>query len=174
MRALAILLLTAFMCLPVSAQTSAPHTAAQQHIGTFQKTLMKELKQGLAQGTAHAISVCRSRAPQIAAELSQNGIKIGRTTSRLRNPLNNGPAWTTPYLDYYQNLPEKGDMLSTTLPDGTLGYVKPIYIRRPCLNCHGQNIPKEVTETLQKHYPQDQAINYKLGEFRGLFWVEIE
>ncbi|WP_321531930.1 DUF3365 domain-containing protein [uncultured Desulfuromonas sp.] len=173
MRTRVILLAVLLIAIPELAQSEDKLSTAQQRIGLFQKSLMEELKQGLIHGPAHAITICRHRAPQIAAELSNNRVKIGRTSDRLRNPLNDGPEWTKPYLNYFKNHPQSTETQATHLSDGKQGFVKPIYIQRPCLNCHGKKISPEVAETLQSHYPQDQAVGYDLGGFRGIFWVEI-
>lgn len=174
MKTLVILALVVLITIPESAQSEDKLAIAQQYIATFQRNLMKELKQGLTHGPTHAITICRDRAPQIAAELSNNRVTIGRTTARLRNPLNDGPEWTAPYLTYFNNHPEDRKTLSIPLSDGKQGYVKPIYIQRPCLNCHGKSITPEVAEALQSNYPRDQAVGYDLGDFRGIFWVEIK
>ncbi|KPK37360.1 MAG: hypothetical protein AMJ65_14760, partial [Phycisphaerae bacterium SG8_4] len=47
-----------------------------------------------SEGPAAAISVCSKEAPQIAEKISQeHGLRIGRTSFRLRNTDNAPPAW---------------------------------------------------------------------------------
>ena len=48
-------------------------------------------------------------------------------------------------------------------------FMKPLAIKPVCLSCHGseENIPATVQAELEKHYPFDQAVNYKVGDLRG-------
>ena len=48
-------------------------------------------------------------------------------------------------------------------------YVKAIRIKEVCLNCHGSNINNDLKKEIQKLYPDDKAINYKLNDIRGAF-----
>ena len=48
-------------------------------------------------------------------------------------------------------------------------YVKAIRIKEVCLNCHGSNINDDLKKEIQKLYPDDKAINYKLNDIRGAF-----
>ena len=60
------------------------------------------------------------------------------------------------------------------LGEGKVGYVAPIHVKAPCLKCHGIFLTRDVTERLQKEYPDNSATGFKAGEFRGLFWVEVK
>ena len=46
-----------------------------------------------------------------------------------------------------------------------------IPIKEVCLNCHGQNIDKDVQAQISSKYPNDNAIGFKLGDIRGAFSV---
>ena len=48
-------------------------------------------------------------------------------------------------------------------------YAKAIRIKEVCLNCHGSNINNDLKKEIQKLYPDDKAINYKLNDIRGAF-----
>ena len=48
-------------------------------------------------------------------------------------------------------------------------YLKAIRIKEVCLNCHGSNINNDLKKEIQKLYPDDKAINYKLNDIRGAF-----
>jgi hypothetical protein len=43
-----------------------------------------------------------------------------------------------------------------------------------CLQCHGANIAPPVAAKLAELYPEDQATGFAAGDFRGLFWVELD
>jgi hypothetical protein len=55
-----------------------------------------------------------------------------------------------------------------------LRYMKPIFIQAECLNCHGSetDIQKETRELIAEKYPNDKAIDYKLGDLRGAVSVK--
>jgi hypothetical protein len=54
-------------------------------------------------------------------------------------------------------------------------YMKPIYVERACLECHGvkENILPAIRQFLEKRYPHDQAYDYKEGDFRGGISITI-
>lgn len=54
-------------------------------------------------------------------------------------------------------------------------YMKPIYVERACLECHGERekILPAIRLFLERKYPHDEAYNYKEGEFRGGISITI-
>ena len=63
--------------------------------------LIGELSEALADGgPPAAIEICATRAPAIAAEVAaEHGVRIGRTSWKLRNPANTPPVWAEPLVD---------------------------------------------------------------------------
>ena len=55
----------------------------------------------------------------------------------------------------------------------TLLYIKAIPTKGVCLNCHGQNVDKDVQAEISSKYPNDNAIGFKLGDIRGAFLLDI-
>ena len=53
-------------------------------------------------------------------------------------------------------------------------FMKPIAIKPVCLSCHGgkDDISEIVQAELAKHYPFDQAVNYKEGDLRGAISIK--
>jgi hypothetical protein len=138
----------------------------------FKLELMQALQAGLAQGPAEAISACRIEAPQIAQSLSTDGVRMGRTSHRLRNPANTAPDWVTPVLDDY--LADASNRLprSVQVSGSMNGYVEPIGIKPLCLACHGEALAPEVAVRIGELYPKDRATGFTEGDLRGVFWVE--
>ena len=69
----------------------------------LKKELLAALTQALAEGGPEAaIHVCQLRAPAIAASASPEGVAMGRTSLRLRNPENAPRPWVRPLLAEYQ------------------------------------------------------------------------
>ncbi|MGH0031447.1 MAG: c-type heme family protein [Myxococcota bacterium] len=156
---------------PPDAQVAA---RARAVLAPFKQQLMTALQEGLAQGPEAAIDVCRLRAPEIASSLATGAVRVGRTSHRLRNPANAPAPWMEPLLEELRRA-EPGEIGYRVAPvgSGRMGYVEPIYVQPPCLTCHGESIAPSVAERIRTAYPQDRATGFALGEFRGLFWVEL-
>ena len=151
-------------------ETDRPY--GQELLLPFKQNLKQALKQGLSKGAVNAITVCQIDAPKIVDELSTAGIQLGRSSARLRNPANTPPAWVVPYLSIYQQ--DKNDRAprELSLRDDRIGYIEPITVQPLCLTCHGESLAPDVASKLDELYPKDQARNYQVGDFRGVFWVE--
>lgn len=181
MHYIVIVTISLLLCTNASAQNcctqnnSAEQDHAEQVVTLFQQQLKKELIQGLMNSPIDAISVCQIRAPQIAAKLSTDGVTVGRASNKPRNDKAVTPQWVLPYLEKYRHLSQENAVPMHVEIDSTrIGYVKPIRIQTPCLTCHGDHIDKPLQQKINQLYPNDQAVNYKKGEFRGVFWVETQ
>ena len=119
------------------------------------------------------MGACQLEAPAIATALSQDGIRLGRTSHRLRNPSNTGPEWVSPVLaDYLANDSDRTPR-TVPLPNGRSGFVEPIFVQPLCLTCHGTAIAPDVAARIKDLYPEDQAVGFEVGDLRGVFWVEL-
>jgi hypothetical protein len=145
---------------------------AQTALLPFKSELKSTLLEGLESGPVAAIAVCREAAPEIALHHSTNGIEMGRTSHRLRNP-GNGPAdWMNPLLESYVK-GSREPYRAVVLDDRRVGYVEPIYLQKPCLMCHGETVAPVIVGQIEQLYPGDLAVGFEEGDFRGLFWVTI-
>ena len=156
----------------------APAVARAQESGrAFQKALQARLGAALAQGgPPAAIEVCATDAPRIAAESgAAAGVKLGRTSDRLRSGANAPPEWTRASLKAAEG--KKGaDVLPLAVDLGSnLGVLLPITVGTACLGCHGPaaSLQPKVKEALAARYPADRAVGYQEGDFRGFLWVEV-
>jgi hypothetical protein len=150
------------------AQVARAHAAKSALFGTLSKKLRDALGEG---GGAGAITVCRDEAPRIAADVSKaQGLRIGRTSHRLRNPANAPPEWALTLVESRVENPR-----FRSHDDGRLGVLLPIPTMKRCLMCHGPKdaIATEVRDTLAQHYPEDAATGFTEGEMRGWFWIEV-
>jgi hypothetical protein len=134
--------------------------------------LFGELTAALDEGGPPAgIAICREKAPQVAANVAETyGLQIGRTSHRLRNTANSGPAWSEPYVAGLESEPTW-----IAGPNGELGALLPIRLKAECQMCHGpaEMIADEVMAAIHANYPDDQAVGFSEGELRGWFWVEV-
>jgi len=156
----------------------APHSqnAAAQGaalLEPFKSELMQALSAGMQEGPAAAIEVCSREAPEIARKLSVDGVQMGRSSHKLRNPANAPPAWLAPVLGRYASGEQSLEPQVVTIDNGRHGYVEPIITRPMCLTCHGSEIDAEVREQLAADYPMDRATGFEAGDLRGVFWVEF-
>jgi len=142
-------------------------------VAHFKRHLQDALRAGLTEGPVEAIAACRLRAPEIASRLSRDGVRVGRTSHRLRNPANAPPDWVRPILDAYLANPSARTPRTTALPNGRSGYVEPILAQPLCLTCHGQALAPDVAARIRELYPEDEAVGFEVGDLRGVLWVEL-
>lgn len=154
---------------------------AQAAIETLGQTLKGELMATMqADGPVAALGVCSQGAGSITASVaSTSGVKVGRSSLRLRNPSNAGPPWVEAWLTQQGERSAdgvEGHISAGQLDDGTtvVRVIAPLAVQPPCLTCHGpvQGRPAAITEILAASYPSDQANEYTPGELRGAIWAE--
>jgi len=147
---------------------------AVEAVGTLRTQLLAALTQGLTRGPEAAIDACRVEAPRIAERVGAGGVAVGRTSHRLRNPANAPEPWMAPLLDEFRTSPPTPDAWRTVDlgPRGT-GYVEPIYLQPLCATCHGEAVEATLLERIRALYPNDEAVGFPVGGFRGLFWAVV-
>jgi hypothetical protein len=142
--------------------------AAQQALGGQLKTaLIAAIDEG---GPVAAIAVCHEQAPIIAKAVAEReGVRIGRTSFKLRNQVNQPPEWAVDLITQ-----QHGETVWLSGPDGRIAGLLPIRLQPECEICHG--MPSAMAEEILAHiaesYPDDQALGFKAGDLRGWFWVE--
>ena len=131
-------------------------------------------------GVVAAVGFCADEAPAIALAVSQeHGVKVGRSSVRLRNPANAPNAWQQAALTEFATGAEAGADLSTLIylrqEGGNVRLAKGLGVEPPCLMCHGPKaaIAPEVRAAIEQKYPEDQAYGFKAGDLRGLIWAEV-
>jgi hypothetical protein len=146
----------------------------QVMLSPFKSELMAALTTAVTRDPVEAIGVCMVKAPQIATEIAQgNGVRVGRTSHKLRNPANSPSGWNHRWLRHYLENPDDQDPHAEYIGPETIGYVEPIFVKPMCLTCHGQTIAPEIEEKIAELYPKDQARGFEAGDFRGIFWLEM-
>lgn len=150
---------------------------AKQRIQVFSKTLKSKLKAAISEGgLSNGISVCKTEAPKIAADLSSEGWHISRTSLKTRNPLNAPDKWELNTLKYFEQQKASGAdvkaLHKVKYSDNSFRYMQAIPTGPLCLACHGKNLSDEVKTALGKDYPYDQATGFALGDIRGAFTLE--
>lgn len=142
-----------------------------------QTRLGQKLKQALQLGgPVAAIGVCHLEAPAISREmLQQTGVKVRRTSQKVRNSNNTATEGERQILtDFQKRLQEDAASVPEFFKqhaDGSSVYMRAIVAQPQCLVCHG-NVTSELQQVLHRMYPKDQATGYQAGELRGAFVVE--
>lgn len=143
--------------------------AARDALGSRLLGRLKAVLDG--QGPAAAVGVCRGEAPAIATDVArEQGVRIGRTSHRLRSLMNGVPAWADVLVATRRETPA---LLAA--PDGRLGALYPIRTQALCITCHGapEALAPDVRAAIAKDYPADRATGFAEGDLRGWFWVEV-
>ncbi len=145
-----------------------------------QAALLAAVGAAIEEGGFHgAVDYCNLSATGLTDSLSEAyDLNISRISTRYRNPNNkltsqeDKRAWS-----YYQTKTASTSAADTVLHDraGNATYYKPIWLGAElCLNCHGSRsteIALETLEAIDARYPSDAAVNYTLGDLRGLWKV---
>jgi hypothetical protein len=163
------------LAITACAKTEAPAENAvsgAELLAPFKTELKAALVQGMEAGPVEAISICRDKAPQIAAKLSVDGVQMGRSSHRLRNTANAPQDWLAPIVAAYADGSHELAPRSVEIGGGRTGYVEPITVQPLCLTCHGTELQPELAARIAELYPDDAATGFAAGDFRGVFWVE--
>ncbi len=142
--------------------------------------LKGELMAALTSGTpADALEMCAGNAGTLTRGVgAQTGVRVGRSSLRLRNPDNQGPSWVTAWLTEQGERPVSGVEGFARVEETSQGkvarFLVPIGVEPPCLNCHGpaESLESDVRARLGRHYPMDAAVGYAAGDLRGAIWAE--
>jgi hypothetical protein len=152
-------------------------TAVKAFAGDLKAELKKALKEG---GATNAITVCNTRANQIARDVSRaRNLAIKRVSLRNRNPNNAPNQWQKAVLEEFESRKLKGEPVSEltftqVVENGTarqFRFMKAIPTGPICITCHGTQISSEVKKRLDQLYPDDKARGFRPGDIRGAFVV---
>jgi hypothetical protein len=135
--------------------------------------LSRELDRG---GPAGAILACHVDTTAAAYRAARDeGINVGRTSDRLRAPTNRPQPWAAPIVA--ENAGKRASDVEGFAVDlgDRVGVLRPIAERPMCAACHGESdkLDPRVRQELTDRYPKDLALNFRTGEIRGWFWVEV-
>lgn len=151
----------------------------------FANRLGAELKKELSAGSPEsAIKVCKSVAPDIAAQLSlAHGWRVSRVSLRPRNSmLGTADAWEQNVLASFDERAAKGEDPTkieyseiVAEPQGNyFRYMKALPVAPLCMQCHGAGdaVPPNVKARIAAEYPMDKASGYSVGQIRGAITVK--
>lgn len=143
----------------------------------MQDSVLRELGDALSRGgPGAAMSFCHLDATFLSQKIGRTeGVAVGRTSDRLRNPTNAPKAWAEALVKANAGKQARSvEGFAVDLGD-KVGVLRPIAERPMCAGCHGptDTLSPAVRSTLADLYPVDRAVGFKEGEIRGWFWVEM-
>jgi len=177
---MALALITPFVTTLANAGDDAMLIEAREVAATLPPKLLAALQQEISKSVPEgAILVCKDMAPKMAGEISQQtGWKIKRVSLKARNDARAIPdAWEKAALEDFDKRAaageppaqlEKGEKI-----DNEYRYVKALPVQPLCLSCHGpvEQLTPAVKSALARHYPNDLATGYSVGQIRGAISV---
>ena len=156
--------------------------ASAELISRFSKDLKSALLSAMNEGgPTNAISVCKTKAPELAATHSASEfVSIRRVTDKNRNPENAADSLQMAVMASFAAKLDSSKLVHGGFADVEDGqvytYYQAIKTGQLCLKCHGgpEKLDQAVKDILAKEYPGDKAVGYGDGELRGMFVVEIQ
>jgi hypothetical protein len=105
----------------------------------------------------------------------KQGIELGRTSHRLRNPANAPRAWARVIVDRGSGATASVEKLRTVDLGDRVGVLRPIGTAETCTRCHGaeDEVRRNIGATLATAYPEDRATGFAPGDLRGWMWAEV-
>jgi hypothetical protein len=156
---------------------------AEPAAGELMRTLVSNLTAAMEEGgPEHAIGFCSTEAIPLTLQVQTglpDGMEIKRTSFRFRNPANAPDTAEEEALLFFEEAFRGGGELPSSLVQQVSSdeyrYYRPLYLGEVCLQCHGHReaLTPAVRSLIEELYPEDLAMGYGPGEFRGLVRVSV-
>jgi len=173
---------------PTEKQIAQAKVEAESAMDELQQRLSKRLTEALSEGSPEqALDLCATVAREVTEEVAaEKGLVLRRTALRYRNPDNAPTAREREYLQKIQAMLASGDSMeeekiraaecsAVRTDDGGWEYhcFRPIFVKEVCTLCHGteDQISPATREAISRHYPDDRATGFAVGDLRGAFSV---
>lgn len=164
-----------------AAENNPKQAVAAKAAGQLGQEMRKKLTESMQKnGPTGAIDVCAKDAPAISARIEKElGVTIKRTSLKVRNPQNAPDAAEKQLLGVLAAAHSVGEKLPhgvIAFPNDRNRFYKAITIEQTCLKCHGDSttMSEAVRKELTAIYPEDKAVGYKEGDFRGIISVTVK
>lgn len=153
-------------------------------MGKLGKALKAELQAAVkAEGDVGALRICNLEAVPITETIStEDGLLIGRTSLKTRNPANIPDVWERSILEEFASRRESGEsatdleawtIITDEIGHRTFRYMRAIPTAPMCLKCHGRRLNDDIAAKIAELYPDDRATGFKAGDVRGAFTVML-
>lgn len=151
---------------------------ARRAANVLSDTLRDQLAANVKEkGAGEALPQCYYQSLTIGKEVeTTTGIRIKRTSLKVRNPRNAPDAFEREALERYERFRQQGSMPSDEIRQDRVDgkpvwrYTKPILMAASCIPCHGaeDELGEGVRRSLDEKYPDDKAVGYAVGDLRGI------
>jgi len=147
---------------------------------TFKAFKSKIDKVAAEGGLPAVVNFCHDNALKLSDSMGKaHHVIIKRTSHKLRNAANKPDIDDEAVLNEYLKLQEEQKPMEPVVLKDSEGYVHfyaPIKLKEACLKCHGtpgKEIPESIYKLIKEKYPNDQAVNFKAGELRGIWDIKF-
>lgn len=127
-------------------------------------------------GIDYAVEFCNIQAIPLTGSIAEDlNVYIQRLSDKNRNPAN-AIKTQADSLAWKKIKSKKVDFIEQH-NNGEVYYYKPILIAMPtCVKCHGgkSDIAESTQNSIAQKYPGDKAVNYKLGDLRGMWKIKLK
>jgi hypothetical protein len=160
--------------------TQATKDAAIRYAQGSQKVLGKGLMQAIKKhGLSYAITFCNDTAEVLTQSVSTVlNVKMKRVSDKNRNLFNGANPKELAYISKSKSLLLNGKTINSefSISGAIVTAYIPIMTKPICLSCHGEvaNMDSNVVAKIKKLYPDDNAMNYKDQELRGIWVIELQ
>lgn len=174
---------------PASRDVAGIRQAGEAATAKVATRLVTELTLALgAGGPENAVDFCHLKAQELttgAAKGAAQVVEVKRTSNRLRNPANAPDAAARLALERIEILLAADEPLPATLVQRVRSeddsappewrVYRPIIMQPACLACHGSTSlqPPALQTALQERYPDDAALGYRAGDWRGFIYAMV-
>ena len=141
---------------------------------TLRNSLLRAIS---SHGTEGAIAFCNENAYPLT-DIYADSVVIRRTSLRVRNSNNKPDSLELLTLNDMDGLMRSSKIPTTRVirqhSKGEIHYFKPILLQAMCMNCHGTpgvQIQNLTQAKIKQLYPDDQAVNFKEGDLRGVWHI---
>lgn len=172
---------------PNSQEVAEIRTLGERAVNRIGVSLVNEVNATIKkEGVEKAVETCHLKAlPMTGAVIADMPriTAVKRTSLKLRNPANAPDAADQLALKRVESAlardeePPKVLIQRINLPGGTREWrvYRPLGLRPECVACHGERDSQSpgLRASLEKLYPNDQAVGYAAGQWRGLIRVTV-
>jgi hypothetical protein len=171
---------------PEAPEVAEIRAVGERAINRLAMTLVNEVSNAVAKGGVEgAVEVCHLKALPLTGEIIAGMPRITavkRTSLRLRNPANAPDSADTLALQRVEKEIEAGKppklvVQRLDLDGGKREWrvYRPLGLLPQCVECHGprEQQPAALRAKLEQLYPNDQAVGYLAGHWRGLIRVSV-
>gem|GEM_PF-536560 len=122
------------------------------------------------------VILCSQKAQEMTKNYNESlkdGWSVRRTAIKYRNPENRPDRVD---LAVMEKIIKDGNFSKPLITDvnSTHRVYIPLVTKKPCLACHGDKIDSKTKEEITKRYPEDLAVGFKEGQFRGVIVAEFK